>query len=148
MLADNDPYKITEADYQKSSTPSALQAPGWRTRTEFPCCPKEVKPDGLKEYADILKLGVLFTTNEYDKYYLIEGKINKKRNYLFVLSTNKKGDGYFGAYSVVAIEIKYNKFVHVSMKLFGTELDATKFYKFLLGEYKLTEDEEIMYLDT
>ena len=46
------------------------------------------------------------------------------------------------------IEIKYNKFVHVSMKLFGTELDATKFYKFLLGEYKLTEDEEIMYLDT
>lgn len=146
--SDNDPYKITEADYHKSSTPSALQAPGWRTQTEFPCCPKEVNPSGLKEYEDNLKPGVLFTSNEYDNYYVIEGKINKKRNYLFVLSTNKKGDGYYGAYSVVAVEIKYKKFVHVSMKRFGNESDATKFYKFLLGEYKLTEDEAIMYLDT
>lgn len=148
MEPDTDPYKITEADYHKASTPSALQAPGWRTPTEFPCCPKDVKPDGLKEYENSLKPGLVFSTNQYDDYYVIERKINKKRNYLFVLSTNREGDGYFGAYSVVAIEIKYNKFVHVNMKRFGLESDATKFYKFLLGEYKLTEDEAIMYLDT
>ena len=143
-----DPYEITEDDYYKSKTPSALQAPGWRTPTEFPCCPREVKPDGLKEYENNLQPGLVFSSNQYDDYYVIERKINKKRNYLFVLGTNREGNGYLGAYSVVAIEIKYNKFVHVSMKRFGDEEDATKFYKFLLGEYELTEDEAIMYLDT
>ena len=44
------PFEITEDDCYKSLTPSALQAPGWRTPTELPCCPKEVVPDGLKEY--------------------------------------------------------------------------------------------------
>ncbi len=143
-----DPYEITEADYHKASTPTALQAPGWRTPTEFPCCPREVKPDGLKEYEDNLKPGLVFSSNQYDNYYVIERKINKKRNYLFLLSTNRLGEGVFGAYSVVAIEIKYNKFVHINMKRFGYKEDATKFYKYLLGEYELTEDEEIMYLDT
>ncbi len=145
---DVNPYEITEADFRKSKTSSALQAPGWRTPTEFPCCPEEVTPDGLKEYEDNLQPDLVFTSNQYDKYYVIERKINKKRNYLFVLSTNREGDGFFGAYSVVAVEIKYNKFVHINMRLFPYELDATKYFKFLLGEYKLTEDEEIMYLDT
>ena len=143
-----DPYKITEEDFFKSLTPSALQEPGWRTPTEFPCCPKEVTSDGLKEYEDNLKPDLVFTSNQYGKYYMIDRAIDPKRNVLFVLSTNKEGEGYFGTYSVVAIDIKYNKFVHISMRRFGSITDATKYYKFLIGEYELTEDEEIMYLDT
>ena len=145
---DIDPYEITEADFYKSLTPSALQEPGWRTPTEFPCCPKEVTSDGLKEYEDNLKPDLVFTSNQYGKYYMIDRAIDPKRNVLFVLSTNKEGEGYFGAFSVVAIDIKYNKFVHISMRRFGSITDATKYYKFLIGEYELTEDEVIMYLDT
>ena len=44
--------------------------------------------------------------------------------------------------------MKYNKYVHISCKRFGDETDAKKFYKYLIGEYDLTEDEAIMYLDT
>ena len=143
-----DSEEITEADFHKSKTPSALQEPGWRTPTEFPCCPEDVTPDGLKEYEDNLKPGLMFSSNQYDNYYVVERAIDKKRNVLFLLCTNKKQEGYYGTYSVVAIDIKYNKFVHISMRRFGYSSDATNFYKYLIGEYELTEDEEIMYLDT
>ena len=146
--SDNDPYKIMEADYNKSLTPSALQAPGWWTPTEFPCCPEVVKADGLKDYKDNLRPGLLFSSNKYDKYYVIDRAIVPKRKMLFVLTKNELEDGYFGAYAITAIEIKYNKYTHISAKRFGHESDATKFYKYLIGEYELTEDEEIMYLDT
>lgn len=143
-----DPYKITEEDYYKSLTPSALQAPGWRTPTEFPCCPKEVTSDGLKEYENNLKPDSLFSSNQYDKYYVIDRAIDPERNLLFVLTKNEHKDGYYGTYAIAAIEIKYNKYTHISAKRFGYETDAIKFYKYLIGEYELTEDEAIMYLDT
>lgn len=143
-----DSYEITEADYHKSLTPSALQAPGWRTPTDFPCCPKEVKPEGLKEYENNLKPDMVFSSNKYDTYYVIERAVIPNRNVLYVLCTNKKGEGYFGTYAITAIDVKYNNYVHVSLNRFGHISDATKFYKYLIGEYELTEDEEIMYLDT
>ncbi|WP_051651787.1 HNH endonuclease signature motif containing protein [Prevotella sp. P6B1] len=148
MDIDFDPYELTEADCYKSLTPSALQAPGWRTPTEFPCCPNDVTSDGLKEYKENLKPGFMFSSNKYDKYYVIDRAFHPKNDSLLVLAKNEQEDGYFGTYSVAMIEIKFNKFVHYSVNRFGHESDATKFYKFLIGEYKLTEDEEIMYLDT
>ena len=96
-----DPYEITEADFYKSLTPSDLQEPGWRTPTEFPCCPKEVTSDGLKEYEDNLKPDLVFTSNQYGKYYMIDRAIDPKRNVLFVLSTNKEGEGYFGRHRIL-----------------------------------------------
>lgn len=141
-------YEITEADFHKSLTPSALQEPRWRTPTEFPCCPEEVKQDGLKEYEENLKIDAVFSSNQYENYYVMEKAIRPKRNVLFVLCTNRNEDGYFGTYAIAAIDIKYNKYIHISMNRFGSKTDATKYYKFLIGEYQLTEDEEIMYLDT
>lgn len=143
-----DPDEITEADYIKSKTPSALQAPGWWTPTEFPCCPKDVVHNGLKEYEENLKPDLMFSSNQNEKYYVKDRAIDPKRNMLFVLAKNDQEEGYYGTYAIAAIEIKYNKYIHISVKRFGLESDATKFYKFLLGEYKLTEDEAIMYLDT
>lgn len=143
-----DPYEITEDDYHKSLTPSALQAPGWRTPTDFPCCPKEVKPEGLKEYEDNLKPELVFSSNQYDKYYVIDRAVDPKRNLLFVLAKNENKDGYYGTYAIAAIEIKYNKYTHISMKRFGHITDATKFYKSLIGEYELTENEAILYWES
>lgn len=143
-----DPSEITEDDYNKSLTPTALQAPGWRTPTEFPCCPQVVTPDGLKEYEENLKPGLMFSSNQYDNYYVIERAIVQKHNMLFILCTNRKQDGYFGTYSVAAIEIKYNKYIHISLKRFGHITDATKFYKSLIGEYELTENERILYWES
>ena len=145
---DIDPCDITVADCHKSLTPSALQAPGWRTETVFPCCPKEVIPDGLKEYEENLKPGLMFSSNQYGSYYVIDRAIHPKRNWLFVLSAKKDEDGGSGECSVAVVDIKFNKYLHISMSLFGNITDATKYYKALIGEYQLTEDEEIMYLDT
>lgn len=141
------PFEITEDDCYKSLTPSALQAPGWRTPTEFPCCPKEVTPDGLKEYENNLKPGLMFSSNQYDNYYVIERAIDPKGSSLYVLSTNNK-DGYVGAYSIAEIEIKFNKFFHTSKRRFGDATNATKFYKSLIGEYELTDDETILFWES
>ncbi len=144
-LPEYNPYEITEDDYHKSLTPSALQAPGWRTPTLFPCCPKEVTPDGLKVYEDNLKPDLLFSSNQYDKYYVIDRAIDPMTNMLIILAKNENKDGYFGTYAIAAIEIKYNKYTHISMKRFGHITDATKFYKSLIGEYELTKNEAILY---
>lgn len=146
-VADINPFEITEDDCYKSLTPSALQAPGWRTPTEFPCCPKKVTPDGLKEYENNLKPGLMFSSNQYDNYYVIERAFDPKGSSLYVLSTNNK-DGYVGAYSIARIEIKINKFIHISMKRFGDATKATKFYKSLIGEYELTDDETILFWES
>ena len=141
------PFEITEDNCYKSLTPSALQAPGWRTPTEFPCCPKEVTPDGLKEYENNLKPGFMFSSNDNVDYYVIERAFDPKGSSLYVLSTNNK-DGYVGAYSIAEIEIKFNKFFHTSKRRFGDATDATKFYKSLIGEYELTDNETILFWES
>lgn len=143
---ERNPYRITEDDFYKSETPNALQS--WFTKTEFPCCPKEVTPNGLKEYEENLKPDLVFSSNEKTTYYVVAKSMSPDDKKLYVLSRNNNEEGYMWTYSVLCIEEMFGKFVHVNKRMFGHKSDATKFYKYLIGEYELTEDEEIMYLDT
>ncbi len=140
------PNMLTEDCFYKSNTPNALQS--WFTKTEFPCCPKEVTPDGLKEYEENLKPGLVFSSNERTTYYVEAGSISPEDKKLYVLSRNNNEEGYMWTYSVACIVVMFGKFVHVNMRMFGHEIDATKFYKSLIGEYKLTEDEHIQYWES
>ncbi len=146
----NDDIPFTEDDYKpefkeedlyyESKTPTALQL-SWRTPTEFPCCPNEVTEDGLMKYKDNLKESVLFSSNNFSKYYVVDSAINPN-NEIIVLSSSGEGEGIFGAYSLVSIKINKGKFIHTSLKRFGNKENAMHFFNLLAGKEKWTEDDE------
>lgn len=127
-----------------SLTPSAKQR-YWRTPTEFPCCPQEVTEDGLDIYKENLKEGNLFSSNSFAKYYVIDKAIIPDKNDLIVLCTNNEGEQVFGAYALCSIKIENGKFVHMSIKRYGSRDIATHFFKLIIGEEEWTEDDEIMW---
>lgn len=127
-----------------SLTPSAMQR-FWRTPTEFPCCPKEVTDNGLNEYKENLKEGELFSSNSYAKYYVIDKAIIPDKKDLIVLCTNNEGEQVFGAYAICSVKIENGKFVHMSIKRYGSRDVATHFFKLIIGEEEWTEDDEIMW---
>jgi len=124
-----------------SLTPSAKQR-YWRTPTEFPCCPAEVTDDGLQVYKDNLKEGVLFSSNNFVKYYVIDKAIIPNKNDLIVLCTNNEGE-VFGAYALCSVKIENGKFVHMSIKRYGSKDVATHFFNLIIGKKEWTEDDFI-----
>ena len=140
--------KNEEDEWFNSLTPSAKQS--WYTATEFPCCPSEVSKNGLLEYKENLKEGKLFSKGVHDSFYsynVIAREINEKKNMLVVLSRNEGEEHYMGTYALTCIKIEKDYYVHMAIKRFSTNEDATHFYRVLLGEEKLTEEDEI-WLDT
>ncbi len=137
-----------EVEWFDSLTPSAKQS--WPTATEFPCCPSEVSEDGLQKYKDNLIEGALFSKGVYDSsysYYVKAKEINEKKNILVVLSRNNGEEHYMGTYSLTCVRIEKDHYIHMAYRNFSTSEDATHFYRFLLGEEELTEEDDI-WLDT
>lgn len=125
-----------------SLTPSAKQR-YWRTPTEFPCCPQEVTEDGLDIYKENLKEGNLFSSNSFAKYYVIDKAIIPDKKDLIVLCTNNEGEQVFGAYALCSIKIENGKFVHMSIKRYGSKDVATHFLNLIIGKEEWTEEDEI-----
>lgn len=131
----------TEYGLSDSLTPSAKQR-YWRTPTEFPCCPAEVTNDGLQVYKNNLKEGVLFSSNSFVKYYVIDNAVIPDKNELIVLCTNNEGE-VFGAYALCSVKIENGKFVHMSIKRYGSKDVAIHFYNLIIGKEEWTEDDKI-----
>lgn len=131
-------------DISDSLTPSAVQR-YWSTPTVFPCCPAEVTDNGLKVYKDNLKEGELFSSNKLANYYVIDKAIIPKKNDLIVLCTNNAGENVFGTYALCSIKIENGKFVHMSIRRYGSKKMATRFFKLIIGEEEWTNDDLIMW---
>ena len=139
---------VKDDDWFDSLTPTAKQS--WPTSTEFPCCPTQVTENGLEVYKERLKEGDLFSKGVYDEsysYYVIAREINIEKSMLVILTRNKGKENYFGIYSLICVVIENGYFVHMDYKRFGTKEEATHIYRVLLGEEKMTEEDEI-WLDT
>lgn len=111
----------------------------WRTLTEFPCCPNVINEDGLLMYKENLKEGNVFTSNQYDTYYVVDKGMKKDGNELIVLATNNK-EGFL-SWSIVSIWMRKGKYVHESIeRKAGKEL-SSKYFKYLIGEGDLSVDD-------
>lgn len=132
-----------EYDGLSDSLTSSAKQRFWRTPTEFPCCPAEVTVNGLQVYKDNLEEGELFSSNYYAKYYVIDKAIISAKNVLIVLCTNNEGEDVVGAYSLCSIKIENEKFVHMSIKRYGSKDVAIHFFNLIIGKEEWTEDDMI-----
>ena len=121
-----------------SLTPTAKQR-YWRTPTEFPCCPTEVKIDGLKVYMSNLKEGNVFSSNKYGSHYVVDKGLNMNKTELVVLSTNRKDD--FLSWAISTISIENDKYVHENTKATVGKILTEKLFLHLTGQRNLTVDE-------
>lgn len=123
-----------------SLTPNAKQR-YWGTPTEFPCCPSEVTEGGLEVYMENLKEGVLFTSNKYDSYYVIDKAIIPEKKDLIVLCTNNK-DGMY-SHALCSVKLEKGFFVHMSIKRFSNKDVASRYFKLIIGEEEWTTEDAI-----
>lgn len=134
-----------ENDGLSDSLTSSAKQRYWRTPTEFPCCPAEVTDNGLEVYKDNLKKGELFSSNSYAKYYVIDKSIIPDKNDLIVLCTNNEGEQVFGAYALCSVKIEKGKFVHMSIRRYGSKDVATHYFNLIIGKEEWTEDDLILW---
>lgn len=137
--------KEEDIEWYESLTPSAKQS--WWTKTEFPCCPDSIQEDGLEQYKANLQEGKLFSINSYDTYYVLDSQVISEKNMLVILGRNRQEEGYMGTYSLCIVKIDKGFYLHINFRRFSERDYATHFYKVLIGEEQLTEEDEI-YLDT
>lgn len=111
-----------DAFLNDSLTPSALQS--WSIPTKFPCCPAEIKEDGLNTYMENLKEGNVFSSNTSNIYYVIDRGFIPKKDVLAVLCTNNDEEFYQGKYALQLIEIRKAKYAHYTFRRFGNKETA------------------------
>lgn len=134
---------IDERMISESKTLLAAQY-HWSTPTEFPCCPNVINEGGLLLYKNNLKEGNVFTSNKYDTYYVVDKGFNTNGNGLIVLATNNKDN--FMSWSIVGVTIRNGKYLHQSIERKAGKDLSTKYFKYLIGERNLS-DEELIWLD-
>ncbi len=132
-----------EYDGLSDSLTSSAKQRYWRTPTEFPCCPSEVTDNGLQVYKDNLKEGELFSSNNFAKYYVIDKDIIPDKNDLVVLCTNNEGEQVFGAYALCSVKIENGKFIHSSIRRYGSRDVATHFFNLIIGKEEWTDEDII-----
>ena len=141
-LSKNDFVEDKVDDTTESLTKSARQR-FWRTPTAFPFCPDEVSENGLQIYLNNLKVGEVFSKNDkYDPYYVVDKGMGKRGKTLVVLSTNRKDE--FLSWAISTITIENGKYVHENTEAKLDKELCEKYFKYLIGQGELSEDDEIM----
>ncbi|MDT3356566.1 MAG: HNH endonuclease [Bacteroidota bacterium] len=125
-----DKQPITEADLgiKDSLTPGAKQR-YWKTPTEFPQCPQEIRETPLQDYLARLTKGTIFCRNQYGESPVIDADLSEDGELIAVKTAI---DGVT-SFALCTITFAGKFFIHESIRTFFTEEGADKFYTEALG---------------
>lgn len=132
-------FELTDEDFHESYTLSARHF--WRTKTEFPCCPTVVSANGLEVYKENLKSGLLFSSNELNKYYVIDREIVSDKLYVLCKTKDDNYDMFF--YNISMVWIRNDFYAHFRCRTYDNIKEATRWFNIFLGKEKMTESEEL-----
>ncbi len=126
-------YIEEELDFINSLTPNAVQkVRNWKTPSEFPCCPQDNIHNPIADYFANLKIGNVFSRNQYTSSISECFAISKDENILWVMC--KSGDeNPIKPYSLAEITYQNNVFVHNSLGTFFEKDGAEKQFTLAQG---------------
>jgi hypothetical protein len=119
--------KVQEApEYINSLSKNAVQKfQSWRTPTEFPLCPQDETKNTMAGYFQNLKVGEVFSRNEFVIMLIEQFVISADRTTIWVVC--KSGDdGSIKPFSLSEVIITNNVFVHESLGTFFEQVGVEK----------------------
>ena len=126
-------YVEEELEFINSLTPNAVQkVRNWKTPSEFPCCPQENTHNPIAYYTANLKVGNVFSRNQYTSSIIERFAISKDENTLWIMCIS--GDeNPIKPYSLAEVTNQNNTFVHSSLGTFFEKDGAEKQFTLAQG---------------
>jgi hypothetical protein len=115
-------------DTLASKSPNAVQR-NWKVSSEFPCCPNELKEEPIFTYADNLKVGQVFSRNEYYTSIVSKYRISDDGKSLYVITESKNTKEA----ALAKITFENGLFIHESLGSFFDPKGAEKQFCLALG---------------
>jgi hypothetical protein len=119
------------SDFIVSLTPGAIQK-GWRSPSEFPCCPQVRNGDPIESYAANLKPGEEFSKNTYSTTEISDFSLSSDRKTLWIISKNRD-ETAVKPWALAQITYENNLFVHTSLGTFFEKIGVEKRYTMVRG---------------
>jgi len=123
-------YVDEAPEFTTSLTPNAKQK-DWKTPTEFPLCPKESMNDSVETYEANLKIGEIFSRNQYSQTIIYNFALSKDGNSLLVMCQAGE-DNAVKPWLLAQITYENSFFVHTNLGSFFERVGADK--KFTLAQ--------------
>ena len=126
-MEENDDYN----DYSESLTPNVLQG-NWRTPTEFPLCPNEIKEGGMQEYFQNLEVGKLFCKNDLWESKVFDFAISNEKDKVWVVCDS--GEKSNKRWSLTEIMIEKEHYIHSCISTYFQQDGAMKCFTLIQGK--------------
>jgi hypothetical protein len=111
-------YVEEEIEFVNSLTPNAVQkARNWKTPSEFPCCPQKNTHKPIVDYAANLKVGNVFSRNQYTCSIIECFAVSKDEKTLWIMCKSSD-ENPIKPYSLAEIIYQNDVFVHNSLGTF------------------------------
>ena len=115
-----------------AQSPSCATQRNWRTPSNYPCCPKEIKDNALTEYMRSLEKGKVFSTNNYGESEVQDYALVPDKNILLVTTVSRQPIP--NPYALTKISIQNNTFEHHAIRTFFTEDGLEKVFTIMQGK--------------
>ena len=113
-----------ESDLYESKTQNAAQR-NWRTTSEFPLCPSKPGNDPIGEYAANIKVGSVFSKNDYNENIVLDSAVVDGK--VIVVMTEFKEDSV-KPYAVAKVYYEDGLYIHESVGSCFEEIGARKWF--------------------
>lgn len=114
-----------KSDLFSSKTQGAAQR-NWRTPCEFPFCPSEPTEDPIATYAANLKVGEVFSRNDYGKSIILDFAI--KDQSIIVMTKFEQDEEPIKPWALAKITYEDGVYIHTSIGSFFEEIGARKYF--------------------
>lgn len=126
-------YDENETLYKKSLTANAFQnSQNWKTLSEFPCCPVENYENPIITYSYNLKIGAIFSKNQYTSIIIESFAVSENDQTLWVLGKSNERNA-IKPYTLAEVNFEDNVFFHDNLGSFFEKIGAEKQFALLQG---------------
>lgn len=126
-------YNPTKTDFfTKALSPQTALQMNWKTPTEFPDCPADFQNNGLMTYFNRMKVGAVFSINQYCEYVIFDKALIENNSAILVVSKSTAIDAV-KPYSLVEIYYSGGQYIHKSIQLFFEENGVKKRFTEMQG---------------
>ncbi len=118
-------------EFTTSLSPNAVQK-DWKTPSEFPLCPQENINNFIEAYAVNLKIGEIFSHNQYTNSVIADFAISKDKNALWIMCKSSN-DKAIKPWSLAQVTYGNELFVHKNLGSFFKKDGAEKQFTLAQG---------------